>query len=62
MIGPGDEDEVEEQEEEGEGGFKPNWEHYFIQPHSTCKLIYRTTKENGDSAHLSFLSHHNSIY
>ena len=42
-------------------GGKAKWEYYFIAPHKTTKYIYNTTKENGDSAHLSFFSHLGSI-
>lgn len=64
--GPGDEDEEEEEEEPADDGAnlqgKAKWEYYFIEPHKNTAAIYRTTKENGDSAHLSFFSHAGNIY
>lgn len=63
--GPGDEDEEEDEEELAETdivGGKAKWEYYFIGPHKSTKYIYNTTKENGDSAHLSFFNHQGHTY
>eukprot|EP01111_Echinosteliopsis_oligospora_P016486 TRINITY_DN6874_c0_g1_i1.p1 TRINITY_DN6874_c0_g1~~TRINITY_DN6874_c0_g1_i1.p1 ORF type:complete len:474 (-),score=109.21 TRINITY_DN6874_c0_g1_i1:21-1442(-) len=64
--GPGDEDDEEEntvdEVVEEDTQTMSRWENYFIEPYTHSKKIYRTTKENGDSSHLSFWSHKGQIY